>query len=129
MPWLLSGNEISGTIHKHSSVLGKQPALVVCNFMWERTATRRPKFLVSAAWLLHALAWFLSVIKYGVRLPAGLPGWQAFQVAFSAFYDPESWYEAVIGVLSAADTVLFIFGSPWVALRGYPEACNSLILW
>jgi hypothetical protein len=94
--------------------------------MWERTATRRPKFLVSAAWLLHALAWFLPVHELGVRpptgvrLPAGPPGWQAFQVAFSVF-DPGnfiSWYGVVVGGLSAAGTVLFIFGSPWVALRG-----------
>ena len=41
--------------------------------------------------------------------------------ALTAFYDPggfTSWYGEVIAALSVVGTVLFIFGSPWVALRG-----------
>ncbi|MFY9729508.1 MAG: hypothetical protein WAK24_02790, partial [Candidatus Acidiferrales bacterium] len=35
---------------------------------------------ISAAWLLHFVAWFLPVIKPGEFRPA-IPGWQAFRYA------------------------------------------------
>jgi hypothetical protein len=83
---------------------------------------RRPHFLISGAWLLHAIAWFLPVVKGGVTFPDGLPGWQAFRHAFSAIwpfddgkFDP--WYYAVLATVSAVTTLFFIFGSPWIVLR------------
>jgi hypothetical protein len=68
-------------------------------------------------------AWFLPVVKGGVRLPKGLPGWEAFRVASSAVWPYErikfdTWYEAVLATVSAVTTLIFIFGSPWVVLRG-----------
>jgi hypothetical protein len=42
---------------------------------------RRPHLLISAGWLLHAVAWFLPVIKGGVTFPHGLPGWDAFRTS------------------------------------------------
>ena len=39
--------------------------------------------VIAAVLLLYALAWFVPVIKGGVSLPDGLPGWQAFRVALS----------------------------------------------
>ena len=84
---------------------------------------KRPHLLISGAWLLHAAAWLLPVEKNGVRLPKGLPGWEAFRYAFSAVWPIddvhfEAWYYAVLATVSALTTLLFIFGSPWVVLRG-----------
>ena len=89
---------------------------------------KRPQLLISCAWLLHAAAWLLPVDKYGVKLPKGLPGWEAFRFASSAVWPIEgskfdAWYYAVPATVSAVTTLLFIFGSPWVVLRG------SLSLW
>lgn len=84
---------------------------------------RKPYLLISGAWLLHAVAWFLPVMKDEVTFPHGLPGWQAFRVAASAVWPYEgiqfdAWYFAVLSTISAVTTPLFIFGSPWVVLRG-----------
>jgi hypothetical protein len=38
--------------------------------------------LIAAAFLIHAVAWFLPVVKDGVTFPGALPGWQAFCIAF-----------------------------------------------
>ncbi len=84
---------------------------------------RRPYLLISSAWLLHAIAWFLPVVKGEVTFPHGLPGWQAFRVAAGPVWPYESfttdeWYYAVLSVISAATTPLFILGSVWVVSRG-----------
>ena len=89
--------------------------------MKRMTFVRTPRFLMAVAWLLHVVAWFLPVYAGTYPLPKWLPGWEAFNVALSAFYDyghPKPWYAVVIGALSALSTILFIVGSPWVALRG-----------
>jgi hypothetical protein len=87
------------------------------------TKMRRPHLLISGAWLLHAVAWFLPIVKGGVTFPHGLPGWQAFRVGARSVwpYDDfraDEWYNAVLSTLGAATTVLFIFGSVWVVSRG-----------
>jgi hypothetical protein len=80
----------------------------------------RRRLLIPSAWLIHAAAWLVPIEREGVRLPEGLPGWQAFRFATGAYngtsHDP--WYSALLPTLSAVTTILFIFGSPWVALRG-----------
>jgi hypothetical protein len=87
------------------------------------TNMRRPHLVISGAWLLHAIAWFLPVVKGGVTFPHGLPGWQAFRAAacpvwpYASFHIDE-WYYAVLSVISAATTLLFILGSVWVASVG-----------
>ncbi len=84
---------------------------------------RRPHLLISCAWLLYAAAWFLPVIKGGVTLPDGLPGWEAFRVASCAIWPCgdtgfDTWYEAVLATTSSLTTILFLFGSPWIVFRG-----------
>lgn len=84
---------------------------------------RRPYLLISGAYLGHALAWFLPVVKDGMTLPKGLPGWEAFRVAFSVVWPDngsafDEWYYATFATISAVATIVFIFGSPWVVLRG-----------
>ncbi|MCI0347903.1 MAG: hypothetical protein L0Z53_00625 [Acidobacteriales bacterium] len=79
--------------------------------------------LISGAWVIHATAWFLPVVKRGVSLPEGLPGWEAFRVASCAVWPCEgmnfdSWYGAVLSTISAVTTLLFVLGSPWVLLYG-----------
>jgi hypothetical protein len=84
---------------------------------------KRPHLLLSGAWLLHAAAWFLPVVKNGVQLPKGLPGWEALLMSSCAVLRCEdisfnTWYGAVLSTLSAVTTLLFVLGSPWVILRG-----------
>jgi hypothetical protein len=84
---------------------------------------KRHHALIWAAWLTQAVAWFVPVIGEGTSLPQGLPGWQAFRVAFSAVWPYrdaqfETWYNAVLSTISAITTPLFIFGSVWVVWFG-----------
>jgi hypothetical protein len=72
---------------------------------------------------LHAAAWLLPVSKEGVKLPQGLPGWQAFRLAASPvwpYLDVQiaEWYNAALSSISALTTVLFVVGSTWVVLFG-----------
>ena len=84
---------------------------------------RTAHLLVVIAFLVHALAWFLPVVKGEVTFPMGLPGWQAFRVAASAVWPYEGvtigpWYFIVLWTMSAATTVFFVLGSAWaVAMR------------
>lgn len=80
---------------------------------------KKPRVLIAAALLVHALAWFLPVVREGVTLPHGLPGWQAFRVAACAVwpYDGfkiDGWFGITLSTLSAATTVLFVLGAAWV---------------
>jgi hypothetical protein len=83
--------------------------------------------LIAAAWLVHGVAWFLPVHKDGVVFPDGLPGWQALRVSLSAIWPStasfylDNWYQVVLGTVSGITTLLFLFGSPWVVLRGSPS--------
>jgi hypothetical protein len=84
---------------------------------------KRPRVLIASAWLFHAAAWFVPVVKGGVTLPMGVPGWEAFRVAFSVVWPVagtnfDAWYDAVLATVSAVTTLLFIFGSPLIVLRG-----------
>ena len=81
---------------------------------------RKPYLLISGAWLLHAVAWFLPVVDGGVTFPHGVPGWEAFCVAATAYQDshPDTWYSAILSTIGAATTPLFIFGSVAVVLCG-----------
>jgi hypothetical protein len=84
---------------------------------------RRHRLLIWAAWFVFAAAWFLPVVKEGVTLPQGLPGWQAFRVAASAVWPLpdvtiDKWYKAVLFSISAVTTLLFIPGSVWAVRSG-----------
>ena len=68
-------------------------------------------------------AWFLPVVKEGVTLPDGLPGWQTIRVAASAVWPLpdvtiDKWYKAVLFTISTLTTLLFIPGSVWALLGG-----------
>ena len=84
---------------------------------------KRHHVLIWAAWLTHAVAWFLPVEAEGATFPSGLPGRHAFRVASCAVWRCEDitfehWYNAVFAVVSAATTLLFILGSVWVVWFG-----------
>jgi hypothetical protein len=83
----------------------------------------RHRLLIWAAWLVFTAAWFLPVVKEGVTLPQGLPGWQAFRVAASAVWPIpdvtiDKWYKAVLFSISAVTTLLFVPGSVWAVWGG-----------
>jgi hypothetical protein len=86
--------------------------------------------LTSAAWVAHALAWFLPVHKYGVRLPHGVPGWQAFRIAVSPIWPYEGsesgpWYGAALTTASGL-TNLVLLASVAVLLTGSIRAKRTL---
>lgn len=87
---------------------------------------RRANFLIGAAWIVHAVAWFLPVITDGVRFPSGLPGWEAFHVALTSVRGYQagtfSGIGAVAATLSAVTTIFFVVGSPWILWRGSQSA-------
>src|ERR1700739_3933668 len=85
---------------------------------------KRQHVLIWAAWLTHAVAWFLPVEAEGATFPHGLPGWQALRVASCARWRGgdiklEHLYNAVFAAVSAATTPLFILGSVWVVWFGW----------
>jgi len=89
------------------------------------TKIGRPHLLISAAWLLQVVAWFLPVVKgvWGGQTDP-ISGEQAFVAAAGALRDGGlfgEWYSAVLAAASAVTTVFFIGGSPWVVLRGSPS--------
>ena len=52
-----------------------------------------------------------------------MPGWAAFlyascAVRWCAGVSFDTWYDAALSAISVVTTLLFIFGSPWVILRG-----------
>ncbi|HWZ84471.1 MAG TPA: hypothetical protein VNW47_17710 [Terriglobales bacterium] len=83
----------------------------------------RSRFLISSAWLLQVAAWFLPVVTSigGGRIDP-LYGLGAFLAASSAVWPGATflgtWYDAALATLSVVTTIVFIVGSPWVALRG-----------
>src|SRR5450432_868684 len=84
---------------------------------------RKAHLLIAGAWLVHTVAWFLRVVKEGVALPQGLPGWEAFRLASCAVWPYkgmgiDGWYNVVLSTTSAATTVLFVLGSVWVVWAG-----------
>ena len=84
---------------------------------------RRQLLLIWATWLVYVAAWFLPVVREGVTLPDGLPGWQAFRVAASAVWPLpdvtiDKWYKAALFTVSAITTLLFFPGSVWAVSRG-----------
>jgi hypothetical protein len=84
---------------------------------------RRQQLLIWAAWLVYVAAWFLPIVKEGVTLPDGLPGWQAFRLATCAVWSCadisiDNWYKTVLFTISAVTTLLFVPGSVWAVWGG-----------
>ena len=85
-----------------------------------------------AALLVFVVAWFLPVIRLGDTLPDGLPGWQAFRVAFSPVWSVEdvrvdNWYMGVLTVLSAL-TNLVMLGAA-IMRSAVPERRRESLKW
>jgi hypothetical protein len=83
---------------------------------------RRPGRLIGSAWLIHFTAWFVPVHENGmVRFPGGLPGWEAFRVAFNPIWpyngsSASHWYGAVLSSSSALTNLVMLASIP-VVLR------------
>ena len=77
---------------------------------------KKAHLLIAAAFLVHAAAWLLPVVKEGVTLPDGLPGWQAFEMAAFEVNKGriEPWYFLVLPTISAVTTIFFVLGAGWV---------------
>jgi hypothetical protein len=91
-----------------------------------RLIMKKANLLIAAAFLVHAVAWLLPVVKEGVTLPDGLPGWQAFEMAASEVnkgkIDP--WYFVVLSTLSAVTTILFVLGAGLVLAIRSRKLCR-----
>jgi hypothetical protein len=73
--------------------------------------TRAAAFRI--VWSVFALAWVIPVHKDGVRLPEGVPGWQAFRVAAAPVWPYEgvehkTWWGATLSSLSAATNLAML---------------------
>ena len=81
---------------------------------------KKAYLLIAAAFLVHAVAWFLPVDKDGVTLLDGLPGWQAFEMAASEVvkWRIDPWWFVVLLTMSAVTTILFVLGAGWVVAIG-----------
>ena len=75
------------------------------------------------ALFIFAVSWTLHVIRGGVTLPKGLPGWEAFRVAFSPVWPyadvrVDTWYWAAPDRRRASvkwiAVVAFIINSQWL---------------
>lgn len=81
-----------------------------------------PQRWIIGAWAMYGVAWVVPVHVHGVTLPQGLPGWQAFRLAATPVWPYrgtptfDSWYDAVLPVLSAA-TNFVVLGSIAPVLR------------
>ena len=86
--------------------------------------------LMIGAWVVHVLGWLLPVVKDGVALPKGVPGWEAFRVGFSdvwPYYQvhSETWYSALLSIVSALSSLVFLL-SLWVVLQPSERALRLL---
>ena len=96
----------------------------------------RAHFFVIGAWSLHAISWFLPVVRLGGghgRLYDPVRGWTAFTIALAAVWpsagvQTDKWYHAALSTLSALTTILFVLGSPWVIGRG-SRAVRKICAW
>lgn len=84
--------------------------------------------------LAYMLAWVLPVIKDGVTLPKGLPGWEAFRVASSPVWPYEGfetsswpWYRQLLSVLSAATNAIMLFSLAVLARGG--SSLRRVLAW
>lgn len=73
----------------------------------------RPSPMTAMAWLTHGLAGLLPVHRDAVRIPNGVPGWEAFRVAFNPVWPyggggSETWYWAVLTTTSALTNLLML---------------------
>jgi len=92
---------------------------------------RRPQFVILAAWLLNATAWFLPVVtRVGGGAINPITGVEAFLIAArTAWPDTAGYdYDAVLAALSAFTTVFFIVVSPWAVFRG-PRSLRRISAW
>ena len=83
---------------------------------------KKPRLLISGAWLLHLSAWLLPTVKE-TTYSGRIIGWSAFRLAACGVWPCkglqfDAWYYAVLATVSDFTTLLFILGSPWVVLRG-----------
>jgi hypothetical protein len=95
----------------------------------------RPGRVVGAAWLINAIAWFIPVHKYGVRLPKGVPGWEAFRLAVSPIwpYDGsgswDPWYGAALVVASGLTNLLMVGSLLIFFQRARPRILLIVFAW
>jgi hypothetical protein len=86
--------------------------------------------VVASAWAVHAISWFLPVVKLGDFI-CSVRGWEAFRTALSPIWPDQGvltgpWYFLVLSVASSATTFLFIVGSPlavWLGSLSVRRAC------
>jgi hypothetical protein len=80
--------------------------------------------VISTAWLLHAVSWFLPAIKgfLGSRLDHSIRGWEVFLAETCALRpcgaeSADPWYGTAISAAGVVTTVLFVLVSPWIVWR------------
>jgi hypothetical protein len=83
---------------------------------------KRPYFLISGAWLIHAISWFLPAVQESL-FSSRVPGWAAFLFSAASLV-PDSGksfdvsFRTLLLAGSVLSTVLFVLASPWIVWRG-----------
>jgi hypothetical protein len=77
---------------------------------------KKPTLLICTAWILHAAAWFLPVLK-GQDFRPPTVGWKAFRLAACAIWPCkgvqfETVHHEVLATVSVVTTLLFCFVLP-----------------
>jgi hypothetical protein len=93
---------------------------------------KKPTLLISTAWILHAAAWFLPVLK-GQDFRPPTVGWKAFRLAACAIWPCkgvqfETVHHEVLATVSVVTTLLFVLCSPWIVMLG-PRSLRRLSAW
>lgn len=80
--------------------------------------------MISGAWLMHAVAWFLPATRgrQGLEINTVVSGWEAFLVAAWSIFPHDGRpfdvpFRRLLIALSILSTILFIFASPWIVWR------------
>jgi len=112
----LKSSAFHGALFRQSD---NKPVLVghrslIVGFPTVANRLRSPHLIVGCAWAMHAISWFVPVVK------PDYPGYIAFRLALLPIW-PSAGIHAdypVLALAGALTTILFIIGSPWAVWRG-----------
>lgn len=96
----------------------------------DTVAAKRVSLFVLAAWVLHLVSWFLTVVK-AQDIRGAIVGWKAFRLAACGVWPCEGveFQEvvyAVLATISVITTLFFILCAPGVVLWGSRTVQKSL---
>ena len=78
----------------------------------------RPRTLLTLAFAMQLVAWFVRVHRDGITLRSGLPGWEAWWLSTGVVLHPiaehATWWTFILCAISSLSTVLFLGAAPFL---------------